>query len=257
MKAIVSGRSGKALIIDAGSLKSFDVDDPSNVVSRQPADLPYLFGDASDLRAVEHETVEAIANELRGDCNLTLAVDLTLISLDREVEYELRLEALDGLSELLMDETTAAQLKNVFYAEPLPEDADFRAVLLCDKGLPSDFLIRLRRHQPVIFIVKRAWTAIPVRSFGTEEAREAFRRAAIKGGLFHILGRALFDAGVNPKEDTAVNWEPTFRASLERYLFAWSTRSHPYYRKVIDDWTSGVRRALAADNDRSEKKLAG
>ena len=89
MNAIVSGRSGRALIIDGETLKSVEIDDPSTFVPRKRSDLPYLFGDASDLRLVENATTESIVSTLTAECNSTLALDLTLISLDAELEVVL------------------------------------------------------------------------------------------------------------------------------------------------------------------------
>jgi hypothetical protein len=78
MNAIVSGRSGRALILEGDSLRSFDLDDPSRTVPRRRSDLPYLFGEAADLRIIEDTTIESVECELRKDCNFTWALDLLL-----------------------------------------------------------------------------------------------------------------------------------------------------------------------------------
>src|SRR5688572_26362438 len=133
MNAIVSGRSGRALLLDGESLKSFEIDDPSTVVPRRRADLPYLFGEAADLRTLENTTIESVERELRSDCQFTWALDLALISLDSELPDDIRKEALEGLEELLVEQTIVLRLENVLYSKPLPEDADLeRALQLCD-----------------------------------------------------------------------------------------------------------------------------
>src|SRR5437588_4534999 len=101
MDAVISGRAGKALLLDGGSLKSFDIDDPSKLVPRQQSDLPYLFGEGQDLRIIEDSDIQSVAQELEAESNLTLALDLTLISLDEELEDDIPKDALQDLDELL------------------------------------------------------------------------------------------------------------------------------------------------------------
>lgn len=101
MNAIVSGRSERALLLDGESLKSFELDDPSTIVPRHRSELPYLFGEAADLRTLENTTLESVERELRMDCHFTWALDLALISLDAELEDEIRTDALEDLEQLL------------------------------------------------------------------------------------------------------------------------------------------------------------
>jgi len=103
MNALISGTAGRALVIDGNSLKSFDLDDPSNLAVRQQADMPYLFGEGRDLRIIENADLESIAKELKSDSDLSLALDLSLISLDGEMEEDIRKDAMHELDELLRD----------------------------------------------------------------------------------------------------------------------------------------------------------
>ena len=133
MNAIISGRSGRALIVDGESLKSFDIDDPSMIVPRRKSELAYLFGEASDLRAVAATSISSIARELTFDCHFTWALDLALISLDSELPEDIREEALDGLEELLVETLVREKLENVLYSHPLPDDSDLVGALkLCE-----------------------------------------------------------------------------------------------------------------------------
>jgi len=116
MDAVISGRAGRALLLDGESLKSFDVDDPSELVSRQQSDLPYLFGETQDLRVIENADLESIQQELKQDCEWNWALDLALISLDAELPDEIRKEALEGLDELLADNRVVERLENILYA---------------------------------------------------------------------------------------------------------------------------------------------
>ncbi|HEY0763147.1 MAG TPA: helix-turn-helix domain-containing protein [Pyrinomonadaceae bacterium] len=191
MNAIISGRSGRALLIDGDSLKSFEVDDPSTLTSRQQEDLPYLFGEGSDLRILEDTSIEDVELELRNHCNFTWALDLTLISLDADVPIDIRTESIESLEELLETEETLIQVENVLYAQPLPEDADLKGALeLCNpsaRNTVHTFLLDLDEFQPRISVVFHAWESIPTKLFGDYEARDAFRAVAINEGYFKML----------------------------------------------------------------------
>jgi hypothetical protein len=189
MNAIVSGRSGRALIIEGDSLKSFDVDDPSKIVPRQKADLPYIFGDAADLRILENTSLESVKRELRNDRNFTCALDLALISLDAELPGEIRQEALVELDELLASDDTLEQVESVLYAEALPEAADLKGAFeLCGTAKTSDsFLRRLEEYQPRISTVRHAWESMPMSRFGSAEYRNEFKAVAVREGLFRAL----------------------------------------------------------------------
>jgi len=191
MNAIVSGRSARALILDGESLKSFDLDDPLKIVSRRRSDLPYLFGEAADLRILENTTIESVERELRMDCHFTWALDLTLISLDSELEDDIRKEALEGLEELFRESATVIRVENVLYSEPLPEDADLTsAIELCGNDALNTvrgFLLRLEASQGSIQKFNQAWESIPTKIFGNHEDRKIFKHTAVKEGLFRQL----------------------------------------------------------------------
>src|ERR1044072_523117 len=190
MNAIVSGRSGRALILDGESLQSFDLDDADKMIVRHPSELPYLFGEAKDLRILEDTNVASVAQELERENNFTCALDLTLISLDPELADDIREEALVELEELFADATLIERVENVIYAAPLPDDADIiRAQELCAANLEvvQKFLQRLNDHQPAIVTAFETWEGIPVHKFPTFENKRHFRYIAVKDGLFRAL----------------------------------------------------------------------
>lgn len=159
MNAIVSGRSGRALIIEGETLKSIEIDDPSTFVPRKQSDLPYLFGDSADLRVVENTSAGSVVSLLTADFNFTLALDLTLISLDAELESDIRLEALEGLEELFADWKTIERVEHVMYSHPVPDDGDLDGALaICSSELElvSGFLQRLEERQTAITEVDQA-----------------------------------------------------------------------------------------------------
>src|SRR4029079_19036103 len=124
----------------------------------------FLFGDSGDLRLVENTTTESVVSLLTADSNFTLALDLTLISLDAELESEIRLEALEGLEELFSDPKIIERVEHVMYSYTVPDDGDLDGALeMCPPQLElgSGFLSRLEAQQSSITEVDEAWQAIP------------------------------------------------------------------------------------------------
>ncbi len=191
MDAVISGRAGRALVLEGNSLKSFDVDDPSQLVFRRQSDLPYLLGETQDLRIIENTDLESIQQELKLECDCNLTLDLTLISLDSELPDDIRKEALEGLDELLADSRVVERLENILYARPLPEDADLPGALnLCDGAPLSNTLALLHRfeqRQSLISEVSQAWDAIPTKIFGGYDRQAEFQYLAVRQGLFRAL----------------------------------------------------------------------
>lgn len=179
------------MLIEGDSLKSFEVDDPSTLRSRQQSDLPYLFGEGTDLRILEDTTIEDVELELRNNCNFTWALDLTLISLDVELPSDIRKEAVDSLEKLLEMKETLVQVENVLYAHPLPEGADLKGALELSNSPDSSpvhkFLLELEEFQPRISEVCRAFESIPTEIFGNYEDKKAFRSVAVSERFFHVL----------------------------------------------------------------------
>jgi hypothetical protein len=238
MNAIVSGRSGRALLLDGESLKSFELDDPSTIVPRRRSELPYLFGEAADLRILENTTIESVEHELRMDCHFTWALDLALISLDAELEDDIRTDALEDLEQLLDESTTMRRLESVLYAKPLPEDADLKGALdLCDRQALSNvfgFLRRLEERQPSITSVSHAWEIIPTITFGGQENREVFEHIAVKEGLFHSLATLdpaasvstfLLEAGPNPSVQRLPNHQEVLQVWTAHFSGSRETRN--------------------------------
>jgi tetratricopeptide (TPR) repeat protein len=189
MDAVISGRAGKALLLDGDFLQSFDVDDPSRLVSRRQSDLPYLFGESQDLRVLENTDLESIRQELQHDCDCNWALDVTLISLDAELPDDIRKEAIEGLNELLDSDRVIERLENILYARPLPDDADLQGALKLADGTPLSkaLLQSLEERQPSIVEVSQAWDTIPSKMFGGYEQQAEFHQVAVREGLFRAL----------------------------------------------------------------------
>ena len=260
MNAIVSGRSGRALIIEGDSLKSFDVSDPSTIVPRQQSDLPYLFGEAADLRLLENTSLDSVKQELRDDRNFTLALDLALISVDAELPEDIREEALVELDELLDENKTLKQVESVLYAEKLPKTADLKGALkLCDLMTTiksHNFLRRLRESQLRISAIRGAWESIPNEIFESSEYRNEFRAVAVREGIFRalVLGipRALTvfeQAGLNPSIQKLPKHEQILRE--------WQNRSKPLSTPSTLDAKTALKARIRALKEAHDKKIKG
>ncbi len=233
MNALISGRAGRALLLDAGSLTSFDVDDPSRLVPRAPADFAYLFGEMQDLRVVENTDVKAVQRELKQDSDSALALELALISLDAELPDDIRQEAMEGLDELLPDTSVAERLENILYARPLPEDADLTSVLqFCNEHVVavSTFLRRLEEREPFISEVSEAWDSIPTTVFGDYDQRAEFLQTAVREGLFRTL--------VLSREAQSTTSTFLLNAGLNNSIK--QLRNH---RQVLQHWTTSFRQS--------------
>src|SRR5437764_7200631 len=200
MQAAISGIARKAVIVDGDSVKLFDVDNPAQVVDCQRADIPYIFGDGLDLRFIADTNIESVTAELKSESNLRLALDLTLISLDNELEEDIRRDAFRDLDGLIRDEDLVSRLEGIMYARPLPEAADVETALtICKASAPNysfSFLTSLARRQSVISDVSAAWDLIPTKVFAGDEQKLDFQRVAVQRGLFRTLV-TLLEMGTN------------------------------------------------------------
>jgi tetratricopeptide (TPR) repeat protein len=204
-------------------------------VPRRRSDLPYLFGEAADLRIIEDTTIESVECELRKDCNFTWALDLTLISLDSELEDDIRKEALEELEHLFADDTTVIRVENVLYSKPLPEEADLNGALrLCNSEPTAEFLRRLESHQPSIASVNQLWESIPSKTFGSHDNRSAFKHIAVKEGLFRDL--VILDT---PASVSALLLKAGLKQSVQRL---------PNHRQVLQAWSAPFRQSHKTPN---------
>lgn len=245
MHAVISGRAGRALVLDGESLTSFDVADPSNLVPRKSSDLPFLFGESRDLRIIENSEIESIGRELKADSDLNLALDLTLISHDAELEDDIRKDAIRDLDELLSDSHVVARLENILYARPLPDDGDLVGALrLCaDLGDSHThvFFRRLQKHQSLIGEVSAAWEIIPTKAFASYDHQAEFQYVAVREGLFRALVLGL--ARSRAPEITALQAE--VQGELTKFFvntsLNQSVKELRNHRQVLQSWINPFR----------------
>jgi hypothetical protein len=228
MNAVISGRSAVALLLDGDRLASIHADAIDQPVPRQPADLPFLFGDGYDLQFLENVTSQDVAHHLKLARDSDEALHLALIVLDSELSEEVRQEAAAALDELLIDVHVSQYLRSVLYAQPLPDSADLRGAFDCCKRgsakLVQDLFIALHQLQPQIRSVRLAWDAIPKTTFGSKKTRAQCYAVAIREGIFRDLvikianREALNTFLTNSLQNPVIKSLPELQKVLQRWL---------------------------------------
>jgi hypothetical protein len=227
MDAVISGRSGTALLIDGDVWLSFSVDDPDSPVYRSPADLRLLFGDAIDLLSLENTDRESVLKVLKLERSISSSLDLALMLLDRDLSENVREKAAAALENLIADERVHRRLEGTLYAHPLPQIADLHGALkYCHKrqaGLARVLLQGLKERQSLIKDVRLAWESIPSNLFESEDQRAEFHHVAVTEGLFRDLATADVNAFLTACES---NSRVSSLPDSQRILRRWVSRLH-------------------------------
>ncbi len=265
MDALISGRGGVAVVLDAGRLASLHAEGPLELVPRRQAELRYLLGEARDVEVVEGLGLEEIAGRLSTARDRELALSLALNLLDARLSIPLRREVAEELEELLARSAAEAGLENVLYAEPLPERADLAgAQRICAEVSArevSELLERLREHQAQIREVREAWNAIPSALFEGESA--PWQAAAVREGLFRALallraeGRNVNTFFVEAALNPAISRLPGSRGVLQQWIQPLASRAvyrtEPAYASEIRE-DAGVYDAQHKGRKRKGRK---
>jgi RNA polymerase sigma factor (sigma-70 family) len=243
MDAVVSGRAGVAILLDNGSLMSFDVDEPATLLPRSQSDVPLLFGEANDLQFLENINHKSAAQALERAFNCASALDLTLILLDYELSTDVRKDAADELERLLSNTQVLKYLENVLYGRPLPGAADLAGALEhCGSTRNPNLLATLQildAHQPAIREVCQAWDALPVHLFGGRDDKAEFLHVAVSAGLFRKLASELANKGYS-------------RQLLRKSLLNPAFTALSNYREILQQWMKPFRRTTTAPNLKHE-----
>jgi tetratricopeptide (TPR) repeat protein len=231
MDAVISGRSGTALLVEGNSLLSFDVDNPDTLVRRRQSDLPFLFGDAGDLQVLENVALDQIKRQLEFEYNSACALDLFLILLDPELSTGLRDEAAQELEILFTDTRIIERVEYTMYARPLPASADILgAIERSDRLEVTATLSALQDlfdRQPFVREVSHTWNGILAEEFGDDEQKIEFQRTAVREGLFRSLVIAYVDGKVENFLFTA--------------LLKQSIQTLRNYRNILQKWVAPFR----------------
>ena len=123
MKALVSGQSAVAVLIDGESVLSLD-HDSGEVRELGRHEVPYLLADATDVRTLSDVTREQAEAALDLACRQDCALHLMLILVDDDSDQESRRLSAESLEDLFGDEAVRDFVSNRLYATPLPPATD-------------------------------------------------------------------------------------------------------------------------------------
>jgi hypothetical protein len=228
MEAVISGQAGVAFLMMPGDrFASIRVGEPDVLIPRTIGDLPFLFGDASDLQFLEDVDHAEVARRLQIDQDKADAIHLSLILLDPELSNEVRLEAASDLEDLYGSAEILEHVERVLFAHPLPPDADLGTALSLagTSSFPhvGPFLQRLGSLQGIIDQVYSAWECVADKAFNNAKSAREFVAAAVREGVFRDLVLSL-------------SHERSLSGARLRALSHPQLRSYPNYRLVLNDW---------------------
>jgi hypothetical protein len=123
MNAAISGRAGRALLLEGDSVSTFDLVGAYTVPSTA-ADFALLLNELTDVVFLENVTIEQVQAELRIAAECQKALDLALISLDPQLKWEIRQRAIIELEWSLRRSDIGKYLRDVLFARPLPKAGD-------------------------------------------------------------------------------------------------------------------------------------
>lgn len=129
MDAVISRRAGMALLLEDEQFSSIHIENLDQVVTRQPSELPFLLGNATDLQSVEGVDLPHVISRLEREVAFEESLHLALMSLDSTLSSGTRQVAVEALEDLLSDDAIVRRLRGVLYAQPLPRGADIKGAL--------------------------------------------------------------------------------------------------------------------------------
>jgi hypothetical protein len=129
VRAVVSGQAGIALLWDGNHLSSLHVGVDGPPVPRRPWEIPFLLGDINDLEVIEDAEQHHVSPALARASDKADSLHLALILLDGTLSVDTRREASLELEELLGGPGIREHLEKIFYALPLPAEADLIGAL--------------------------------------------------------------------------------------------------------------------------------
>ncbi|WBS05141.1 hypothetical protein OU994_13090 [Pseudoduganella sp. SL102] len=198
MNAVISGASGMALLVDAGSFHSFHLKSPDTRRLRQPEEYALLFGGDPSVEFLENVTEEEVLSRLRDAVEIERATRFMLLLLDGAWPTDVRVEAAKKLEDML-DTDKEQRIKDLLFSLPLPPGESVQsALLLCRGPRVKVLLAELVLSQEAIAETRAAWDAAVMQSPASEPDLLHARALAVRSGLFRemvafTLQRARFD----------------------------------------------------------------
>jgi hypothetical protein len=185
MEAVISGQAGVAfLLMEEDRFASIHVGEPDVLTPRAVGDLPFLFGDASDLEFLESVDKAEVVRRLQVDQEKADALQLSLILLDRDLSNEVRLEAADDLETIYRSAEVLEHVERVLFAHPIPPDADLAGALSLvgrsSRLRVASFLQKLESLQATISQVHAAWERVAAGAFHDAGSAQEFAAVAVR-----------------------------------------------------------------------------
>jgi DNA-binding NtrC family response regulator len=189
MDAIISGQTGTAILIEGESVTSTHFDNLDQIVTRRPADIPYLIRDATDIVVLTNTNKDDAIAQLTMLWKQDRCLHLALILLDAGVDRADRLACAKCISNHLSIKPVWEFVANRLYSAPLPDVADLDGAITCagphsELGYLLDMLGEMQSH---IRLCREAWDSLPDELCGGRDAKEAFRISAVKAGTFRAV----------------------------------------------------------------------
>ncbi len=187
MKAIVSGQAAKAVYWKQDGVWCLPLD-ATGPVQCSADDVPYLMGEATDLRAIDVDSPEEVVGELELSWSQDRALHLMFVLLDPDAEDDSRREAAEYLDEFFANTVVREFIVNRFYSAELPEQADLVGAIVsastAEAGRVVTLLEETGESQPKIRVLQDSFSALPTTLFGDQEARQLFRERAVTSGAW-------------------------------------------------------------------------
>ena len=146
--------------------------------------LVYLLGDPKNIQPAHASTAQALWQELQTEYDRHLMLDWALFMLDAGLSDGLRCNAAASLSGKMADAGLMGWLNGVFAAQPLPESADVKGMLLLLSAAGPEsvahWLVELQAQQPVYLRLRDTFDAA-LAADGTANAERALAAAVDKG----------------------------------------------------------------------------
>ena len=234
MRAVISGRSGVAILIEGDEIRYIDLERTQEPRACSPRDLRFLLADARDLIFYESDDLDAIRQQLADARASDDALQLALFMIDADLSRDTREAVALDLEELLVHSVVMRFVEGVLYAHPCPRSADLVGALDIAQARSCPrvrcMFEELAETQKEIGETWLAWERLPSALF--EDDRAQTRVAFVRAGMFRTLAGAR-------REGT----------QLDPSMLAVSVPTVRRARQILEHWlnSSNARRSMDPD----------
>jgi hypothetical protein len=191
-QALLSGQAGVVVFNDGASCTCRAIGE-SDYRQCRLEDIPYLFGDASDVISVAGKSPAQAYRILENEWTQDRALHLVLLLLDRDAHLRAKRIASEALEEFLVVSTTRQFVIHRLYSRPLPSSADVsEALRLCMEASGKSgwgLISTVREDQSRIRHLRERWDLLDLHLFGTARDKRLFEQVAVEEGMFFSLCR--------------------------------------------------------------------